>query len=106
MNVIARQPLVTRTFYVTVAKIMFLDLETEKTFEREIITPKVFKNDEMFLKAITKRITEKKLNKKLKPIHVKPIHVISKSCERRLYGMKEEDFIENAVLMTDRKQKI
>ena len=85
----------------TVAKVLFLDLQTEKTFEREIITPKVFKNDDLFLKSIAKRLKEKKIDKKLKPIHISEKHI-----ESRLYGMKEENFIENAVLMTDRKQKI
>ena len=95
-----RQPTVTRTFYVTIAEVMFLNLDTEETFKKEIVMTKIYANNDKILKAIEKRLAEKNIT------NLKPIHVISLRNESRLYGMTEADFIEKATQMTDRSQKI
>ena len=96
-----RQPLVTRTFFVTIANVKFLHTESGDIFDDEVILTKAFKNNNEILRAINKSLKESE-----KPKLFKAIHVISVRNESRLYGMKETDFIKHAVLMKDRKQKI
>ena len=96
-----RQPLVTRTFFVTIAAVKFLHTESGEIFDDEVILTKAYKNNNEILRAINSE-----LKKSEKPKLLKAIHVISTNQESRLYGMKETDFIKHAVLMKDRKQKI
>lgn len=96
-----RQPLVTRTFIVTIAKIKFINTESGDVIDSDVILTKLFKNNNEIIKAVNKSIKENDKQTKLKPVHV-----ISTKTESRLYGMKETDFIKRAVLMKDRKQKI
>lgn len=96
-----RQPLVTRTFFVTIAKVKFLHTESGEVFDDEVILTKTYKNNNEILHAINKALKESE-----KPKLLKAIHIISTKQESRLYGMKETDFIKQAVLMKDRKQKI
>ena len=97
-----RQPLVTRTFIVTIAKVKMLNTDSGDVFEADVILTKLFKNNNEILKAINKTIREDPD----KHQNFKAVHIISTKTESRLYGMKETDFIKQAVLMKDRKQKI
>jgi hypothetical protein len=96
-----RQPLVTRTFIVTIAKVKFINTESGDVIDSDVILTKLFKNNNEIIKAVNKSIKENDKQTKLKAVHV-----ISTKTESRLYGMKETDFIKHAVLMKDRKQKI
>ena len=96
-----RQPLVTRTFFVTIASVKFIRTESGEVFDDEVILTKPYKNNNEILRAINND-----LKKFEKPKPLKGIHVNSTRTETRLYGMKETDFIKHAVLMKDRKQKI
>lgn len=96
-----RQPLVTRTFFVTIATVKFLHTESGEIFDDEVILTKPYKNNNEILRAINSELKKSEMPKLLKAIHV-----ISNNQESRLYGMKETDFIKHAVLMKDRKQKI
>ena len=96
-----RQPLVTRTFIVTIAKVKMLNTDSGDVFDTDVILTKLFKNNNEILKAVNKAIKESG-----KQQNFKAVHIISTKTESRLYGMKEADFIKQAVLMKDRKQKI
>ena len=68
-----RQPLVTRTFIVTIAKVKMLNTDSGDVFEADVILTKLFKNNNEILKAINK--TSKKNQNK--PKSVKAVSSIS-----------------------------
>ena len=96
-----RQPVVTRTFFVTIANVKFLHTVSGETFNDDVVLTKSYKNNQEILRAINKLLKERENGELLKAIHIN-----STKNESRLYGMKESDFIVKAVLMKDRKQKI
>ena len=89
----ARTPMVTRTIVTTKAVIMCLDVEAGEPFNKEVTLPRTYKD-------------EKALLKKVKPLvetdTVKAVHVVDTEEVETLYGMTEQEFIENAQILPPR----
>lgn len=89
----ARTPMVTRTFVTTKAIIMCLDVEAGEPFNKEVTLPRTYKD-------------EKALLKKVKPLvetdTIKAVHVVDTEEVETLYGMTEQEFIENARILPPR----
>ncbi len=89
----ARTPMVTRTIVTTKATIMCLDVEAGEPFNKEVTLPRTYKD-------------EKALLKKVKPLvetdTIKAVHVVDTEEVETLYGMTEQEFIENAQILPPR----
>lgn len=89
----ARTPMVTRTIVTTKAIIMCLDVEAGEPFNKEVTLPRTYKD-------------EKALLKKVKPLvetdTIKAVHVVDTEEVETLYGMTEQEFIENAQILPPR----
>lgn len=92
----ARVPLVTRTIQTTTATIMCLDIEKQESVTKDLVLPRVYKDDKAILAA-----AEKALNSD----NVKAVHVLRTEVCETLYGMTEQRFIELADVLPSRKGK-
>lgn len=90
----ARVPQVTRTIQTTKANVMCLDIEKGEPFNKEVILPRVYKDDKAILK-----VAEKVINSDT----VKAVHIVSAEVQETLYGMTEQRFIELAEILPPRK---
>ena len=90
----ARTPMVTRTIVTTKATLMCLDIEAGEPLNKEVILPRTYKD-------------EKALLKKARPLvetdTIKAVHVVATEEVETLYGMTEQEFIENAQVLPARQ---
>ena len=85
-----RKPMVTRTFQTTKATVMCLDIEGGESVTRVLTLPRTYKDDEKLLKACEEAIKEE---------NIKAVHVVDTEVIKTMYGMEEQKFIENAVVL-------
>lgn len=85
-----RKPMVTRTFQTTKATVMCLDIEAGESVTKVLTLPRTYKDDKNLLKACEEAITEE---------NIKAVHVVDTEVIETLYGMEEQKFIENAVVL-------
>lgn len=83
----AKAPRVTRTMKVTIAVILVLDLETEKTDKISVELPHTYKNSDEILKAAEKLNEDENL---------KLVHVINSIVKVKRYAMTEEEYLKHA----------
>ena len=91
----ARTPMVTRTITTTMALVMCCDVEAGETITEEVTVPRTYKNDEALMKAI---------RPVLETEQIKPVHILSSETIETLYGMTEQQFIENAEVLPARNE--
>lgn len=85
-----RKPMVTRTFQTTRATVMCLDIVAGESVTRVLTLPRTYKDSKKLLKACEEAITEE---------NVKAVHVVDTEVIETLYGMEEQKFIENAIVI-------
>lgn len=90
----ARQPQVTRTITTTKAKVLCLNLENEQPFVKEVVLPRTYKDERSMMKKIAPLVESDA---------VKAVYVQSVTTEETLYGMTEQEFIEQAHILPPRK---
>lgn len=83
----ARAPMVTRTIKTTHATLMCVDTETAEVFNKDVILPRTFEDENAILKA-AKKVHETGT--------CKVVAVVATEVNETLYGMSEADFIANA----------
>ena len=92
----ARKPMITRTVTTTKANVLCLNLVTAEPFNQIVTLPRTYKD-------------EKKLQKKVEELintaEVKAVHVVDKEEVETLYGMTEQFFIDNAVVLDPETRK-
>lgn len=89
----ARVPMVTRTIITTKVIVMCLDIERGEPFNKTVVVPRTYKDDEKLLKKVKEVLETETL---------KPVHIVDKEEIETLYGMKEQDFIEHAEVLPPR----
>lgn len=89
----ARKPMVTRTVVTTVAKILCVNTSTEETETKVIEVPRTYTDDNKLIKAVKET---------LDPTLI-PVKVILTETVETLYGMTEQQFIEQAEKLPPRK---
>lgn len=72
---------------------MCLDIETGEPFNKTVVVPRTYKDDEKLLKKVKEVLETETL---------KPVHIVDKEEIETLYGMKEQDFIEHAEVLPPR----
>ena len=89
----ARTPMVTRTIVTTKAIIMCLDVEAGEPFNKEVTLPRTYKDEKALLKKVRPMVETET---------VKAVHVVDTEEVETLYGMTEQEFIENAQILPPR----
>lgn len=92
----ARVPQVTRTIQTTKVNVLCLDIENEQPFNKEIVLPRVYKDEQHLLKQVKKIIDNDT---------TKAVHIVNFTVEQTLYGMSEQKFIETADILPPRTVK-
>lgn len=85
----ARKPMVTRTIITTKVNVLCLNLETCEPFNKVVVLPRTYKDDKKLMKALENFNTDTE----------KVVHVVDKEEVETLYGMSEQKFIDNAVIL-------
>lgn len=86
----ARKPMVTRTIVTTKVNVLCLDIQSAEPFNKEVTLPRTYKDEKKLLKKV-----EEAVNTDV----VKVVHIVDKTEVKTLYGMTEQDFIDNATIL-------
>lgn len=89
----ARTPMVTRTIQTTKANVLCLNIVEGEPFNKVVILPRTYKDENAMLKVISKMVDNDE---------VKAVHVVDSYVEETLYGMSEQRFIDLAQVMPPR----
>lgn len=92
----ARVPMVTRTIITTKCNVMFLDVEQGEPFNKVVVLPRTYKDDKAMLKAVAKAYETDT---------TKAVHIVDHEEVETMYGMAEQDFIDNAVVLDPETRK-
>lgn len=89
----ARTPMVTRTIPTTIVTIFCVNTVDRSTFEQTITLPRTYKDDAKLMKAVEKALDGEP---------IKAVTIINQEVKETLYGMTEQEFIKNAVVLPPR----
>ena len=92
----ARKPMVTRTITTTKCNVLCLDIETAEPFNQVVTLPRTYKDEKKLLKMVEEAVNNDK---------VKAVHIVGKEEVETLYGMTEQQFITNAVILDPETRK-
>lgn len=90
-----RKPMVTRTIVTTKVTALCLDIEKGEPCNKVVTLPRTYKDE----KALMKKLEE------FNSDTLKFVHVVAKEEIETLYGMTEQDFIDNAVVLDPETRK-
>lgn len=91
-----RTPMVTRTIVTTNANVLCVNLETQSTFTKDVVLPRTYADNKKLMKAVSELIDSET---------EKAVMVNSTTEIETLYGMSEQDFINNAKVLPPRGTK-
>lgn len=93
----ARKPMVTRTIVTTKVNVLCLDIQSAEPFNKDVTLPRTYKDEKKLLKKVEEVVNTD---------DVKAVHIVDKKEIETLYGMTEQDFINNATILdpTTRKE--
>ena len=91
-----RKPMVTRTITSTKVQELCADTTKAELFNKSVVVPRTFEDDEKLLKVLHKIIDNEK---------EVVVSIVGKDEQTALYGMSEEDFVANAVLLDEETRK-
>ena len=86
----ARKPMVTRTITTTKANVLCMDIQNAEPFNKVVTLPRTYKDDKTLMK---------KVQEVVETDTVKAVHVVDKEEVETLYGMTEQEFIQEAVVL-------
>ena len=92
----ARKPMVTRTITTTQVNVLCLDIVAGEPFNQQVTLPRTYKEDKKLMKDIEEVVNTE---------NVKAVHVVAKEEVETLYGMSEQDFINNAVVLDNETRR-
>lgn len=92
----ARKPMVTRTIITTKVTVLCLDVNSAEPFNKTVTLPRTYKDDKKLLKSVEEVINTD---------NVKAVHIVDKKEIETLYGMTEQDFINNAKILDPATRK-
>ena len=93
----ARKPMVTRTIVTTRVTLMCLNIKTGEPFNEVLMLPRTYNDDKNLLKVVQETFdTDEK----------KAVHIVDKEEIETLYGMSEQEFIQNAKVLDPETRKV
>lgn len=90
----ARPQMVTRTILTTKVTVLCMDVNTAEPFNKELILPRTYNDEEKLLKRVRAVVDTDA---------IKAVHIVDTEVVKTLYGMTEQDFIDNAVILPPRE---
>ena len=93
----ARKPMVTRTIVTTKVNVLCLDIQSAEPFNKVVILPRTYKDDKKLLKKVEEVVNTES---------IKAVHIVDKVEVETLYGMEEQDFINNAEILDPETRKV
>ena len=88
--------MVTRTITTTQVNVLCLDIVAGEPFNQQVTLPRTYKDDKKLMKAIEEVVNTE---------NVKAVHVVAKEEVETLYGMSEQHFINNAVVLDNETRR-
>lgn len=92
----ARKPMVTRTIVTTKVNVLCLDIKSAEPFNKTVILPRTYKDEKKLLKKVEEVVNTD---------DIKAVHVVDKKEVETLYGMTEQKFITNALILDPTTRK-
>ena len=92
----AKKPMITRTIQTTEVTVLCMDIPQGEPFNKDVTLPRTYKDNTAMLKAAAAIIDTD---------NVKAVHIVRSEVKETLYGMTEEDFIANAIILPARSNK-
>ena len=93
----ASKPMVTRTIVTTKVTLMCLNIQTGEPFNEVLTLPRTYNDDKKLLKTVQETFdTDEK----------KAVHIVDKEEIETLYGMSEQEFIQNATVLDPETRKV
>ena len=92
----ARKPMVTRTIITTKVNVLCLNVQDAEPFNKVVTFPRTYKDEKKLLKKVEEVVNTDE---------VKAVHVVDKEEVETLYGMTEQDFITNAIVLNPATRK-
>lgn len=92
----ARKPMVTRTILTTKVNVLCLDIQSAEPFNKEVNLPRTYKDEKKLLKKVEEVVNTD---------NVKAVRIVDKTEVKTLYGMTEQDFIDNATILDPATRK-
>lgn len=92
----ARTPMITRTIVTTKVNVMCLDVESGEPMNKCVVVPRTYKDEKKLLKTVKELIETDTL---------KAVHIVDTEEIETLYGMTEQEFIEQAKVLPPRETK-
>lgn len=92
----ARKRMVTRTILTTKATVLCMDTESLKSEYKDVILPRTYKDEEKLFKAVKNAVDTDTF---------KAVKIEETSSVETLYGMDEQDFIDNAKILDPNTRK-
>lgn len=93
----ARKAMVTRTIITTKCNVLCMELAKAEPFNKEVILPRTYKDEKKLLKRVQELVDNDE---------VKAVHIVSKEEVETLYGMTEQKFIENSIILDPKTRKM
>ena len=92
----ARKPMVTRTIVTTKVNVLCLDIQSAEPFNKVVTLPRTYKDEKKLLKKVEEVVNTD---------DVKAVRIVDKEEVKTLYGMTEQDFITNAIVLDSATRK-
>lgn len=92
----ARVPMVTRTMTTTKVNVLCMDLVDAEPVNKDITLPRTYKDENKLFKAVQTILDTDEL---------KAVQIVDKEEIETLYGMTEQEFIENAKVLDPTTRK-
>ena len=92
----ARRQMVTRTILTTKVNVLCMDTVSCEACNIDVTLPRTYKDEDKLFKAV-----QKVVNKDA----IKAVQVVSQETVETLYGMDEQDFIANALVLDNETRK-
>lgn len=92
----ARKPMVTRTIVTTKVTLMCLNIQTGEPFNEVLTLPRTYSDDKKLLKVVQETFDTDVQ---------KAVHIVAKDEIETLYGMPEQEFIQNATVLDPETRK-
>ena len=88
--------MVTRTIVTTKVNVLCIDINSAELFNKDVILPRIYKDEKKLLKKVEEVVNTD---------DVKAVHIVDKEEIESLYGMPEQDFINNAAILDSATRK-
>lgn len=92
----ARKPMITRTITITQVNVLCLNLTSTEPFNKVVTLPRTYKDNKTLMKKVAELVDNEE---------EKAVNIVDQKEVETLYGMTEQEFIENAKVLDPETRK-